>query len=245
MASKTPNMDRYIKKEMSLESKNVNLKTGEITGLSSVFNDIDQVGDILMNGSFTKTLSEGGADRPLLWSHKHDTPIGLATHKESEKALELSGLISKEVQKGRETLALLSMKAIKGISIGFEILQDKWNDKGHRQIIETKLWESSIVTFPCLLSAEVTAVKHMKQLASKDFLNFLDTLSRSEVEVKKNEDFLKDAQEKIHAILFSMSEEKGSVLFDNPDFDLTDKESANMEAGQDALLDLIKSLKGS
>ena len=244
MANKL-NEERYIKKELSLESKNVDLETGEINGLSSVFDDVDQVDDTLKKGSFTKTLEEGGSDRPLLWQHKHDQPIGIASHTQTEHALELKGVISKELQQGRETLALLKMKAIKGISIGFEIIQDNFTSKGVREIKEAKLWESSIVTFPCLLSAEVTAVKQMKQLSNGEFLNFLELMSRDEKEILKNKDFLSDAKEKINALLFSIDEETESALFGNPVFDVTDKEVANMEQAEKDLNELILSLKGN
>ena len=244
MASpKKPNPEKYVKKEIELESKNVDIETGEISGLSTIFNDIDQVDDTLLPGSFTKTLDQGGADRPLLWQHNHSMPIGTAVHKQTDAALELSGVICKEVQQGRETLALLKMKAIKGISIGFEIKDDQFTSKGVREIKEAKLWESSIVTFPCLLSAQVTAVKAMKQLSSKDFLNFLDHLSRHEIEMKKNEKYLVEAKDKINAILYSISEEKESALFSNSSFDIDDKESANMEKANSELTEIINLIK--
>ena len=246
---KVKNEERYIKKEIELKSDNVNLETGEIKGLSSVFDDVDQVGDVLLPGSFTKTLNEGGADRPLLWQHNPSEPIGTATHTQTSKALELGGLISKEVQRGRETLALLKLKSIKGISIGFEILQDKiLNNKGHRGIAETKLWESSIVTFPCLLSAQVTAVKQMRVLSSKDFSAYLDGVAMSG---KSDEEIVKELKEykvKMDAIIYSMSEETESALFGNSDYDLDDKQSATLEKNNsdvEALLSMVNIIKGN
>ena len=61
-------------------------------------------------------------------------------------------LYNEEVQ-----AALIAAGAIDGLSIGYRTVKAKKNDKGQRLLQELELWEVSLVTFPMLPSARVSA----------------------------------------------------------------------------------------
>jgi HK97 family phage prohead protease len=64
--------------------------------------------------------------------------------------------------RAREVLALMRAGAIDGLSIGFRTVKGRTDAKtGVRQLLEVDLWEISVVTFPMLPAARVSAVKGM------------------------------------------------------------------------------------
>ena len=57
--------------------------------------------------------------------------------------------------------------AIDGLSIGFRTVRGRTDAKsGVRQLLEVDLWEVSVVTFPMLPAARVSAVKGIGEAAS-------------------------------------------------------------------------------
>ena len=72
----------------------------------------------------------------------------------------LKGQLALTVGRAREAYELAKMGALRGISIGFEIVKSSWDDtRKMRRIHEIKLWEVSLVTFPAQPLAQVTAIK--------------------------------------------------------------------------------------
>ncbi len=59
--------------------------------------------------------------------------------------------------RGREAAALLAAGAIDGLSIGYRTLRAERDGKGQRLLAELELWEVSLVTFPMLPEARVSA----------------------------------------------------------------------------------------
>ena len=134
-------------------------EAGVFTGYASIFGNLDQHGDIVLPGAFRKSLAERGKRVPLLWQHDTTEPIGVLELVEDGKGLRVErGEINLETARGREAYALLKQGAIKGLSIGYQVVQDGWQGKV-RQLKELKLLEVSLVTFPANELAGVTAVK--------------------------------------------------------------------------------------
>ena len=132
-----------------------------ITGMGSVFGDLDSYRDIVLPGAFAKSIKEmKAADRviPMLWQHRSDEPIGYwDSFKESEKGLELGGDFVLEVEKAREAQALSKRKVVTGLSIGYTVPKggseyDK--EKNINFLSEIDLWEVSLVTFPAIDTAQ-------------------------------------------------------------------------------------------
>jgi HK97 family phage prohead protease len=135
-------------------------EAGVFTGYASIFGNVDQHGDVVVPGAFRKSLSERGNVVPLLWQHDTTEPVGVLELVEDSKGLRVvRGEINLETARGREAYALLRQGAIKGLSIGYQVVQDGWQGKV-RQLKELKLLEVSLVTFPANELAGVTAIKN-------------------------------------------------------------------------------------
>lgn len=147
-------------KAFPLQVKEVDTETGRFTGYAAVFGNRDSYGDVIEPGAFTKTISDKGGLFPVLWQHDPWEPIGSSTTMtEDEKGLYVEAEVSLEAS-GRGPLAmdLLKRKAIRGLSIGFQVVQQQM-DAGIRRLTEIKLWEFSVVTFPANELALVSGVK--------------------------------------------------------------------------------------
>ena len=148
-----------------LKIKNVG-DDGAFQGYGSVFNTLDSYRDIVVKGAFTKTIEKHKSENSmpaLLWQHEHTSPIGVwKSMEEDDHGLLLDGQLALETQKGREAHALMKMRAVKGLSIGFAVPKggEEFDDEKRVNIIkQVDLWETSVVTFPANRDAQVTAVK--------------------------------------------------------------------------------------
>lgn len=137
---------------------------GVVEGYGSMFGVRDSYDDIIAPGAFEQTLAAhkaAGTMPAMLWQHGADRPIGIWTDMvEDEKGLKITGQLAMETVLGREAHALLKMRALNGLSIGFMSKQwtyDRSTDV--RTITEIDLWEVSLVTFPANQAARVTNVK--------------------------------------------------------------------------------------
>lgn len=135
---------------------------GTFAGYASVFDIEDYYGDIVAKGAFRRTLSGKRKRQPaLLWQHKKDEPIGVWDHmEEDDKGLFAEGRLALGTQRGREAYELLQMKAINGLSIGFNPVKYTIDeDTGKRTLTDIDLWETSLVTFPANDAARIGQVR--------------------------------------------------------------------------------------
>jgi HK97 family phage prohead protease len=135
---------------------------GVVEGYASLFGTVDQARDMMMPGAFDATLKARGVRRiPMLFQHDPAEPIGIWLElREDLRGLYARGRLIPDVQRSREVLALLRAGAIDGLSIGFRTAQARVDAKTRvRKVHAVDLWEISIVTFPLLAGARVTAVK--------------------------------------------------------------------------------------
>jgi len=132
-----------------------------IEGYASLFDKRDQGGDVVRPGAYKASLAAlGAADRrvKMLWQHDPAQPIGVWDEvREDAVGLWVKGRILTEVEKGREAAALLAAGAIDGLSIGYRTVKAERDGKGRRLLSELELWEVSLVTFPMLPEARVSA----------------------------------------------------------------------------------------
>ena len=136
----------------------------EIEGYASLFGCSDQGGDIVKAGAYQKSLADlnaKGRSVKMLWQHDPAQPIGIWDEvREDAKGLYVKGRLLKNVEKGREAVALIAAGAIDGLSIGYrtvraEKLRDPKDGKAARLLSELELWEVSLVTFPMLPDARL------------------------------------------------------------------------------------------
>ena len=132
-----------------------------IEGYASLFDAADQGGDIVARGAYAACLKAMGAQGRrvrMLWQHDATQPIGLWDEvQEDARGLRVKGRLLDSVAKGREAAALVKAGAIEGLSIGYRTVRASKTDKGQRLLTELELWEVSLVTFPMLPAARVSA----------------------------------------------------------------------------------------
>jgi len=149
---------------------------GRIAGYASVFGAVDLGKDAVERGAFAKSLeTRGTGGIRMLFQHDPAQPIGTWTAiREDARGLYVEGRISTEVAKGREVLALLRNGGLDGLSIGFRTVKARKEGRtGVRRILEADLWEVSVVTFPMLPEARVTAVKGGRLPTAREFERWL------------------------------------------------------------------------
>lgn len=135
---------------------------GSFSGYASLFGETDLNRDLVMPGAFRRSIAKRGPSGiRMLFQHDPAAPIGVWEEmREDSRGLFVRGRLMTEVAKGREVLALMRAGAIDGLSIGFRTVRGRTDAKsGVRQLIEIDLWEVSVVTFPMLPAARVSAVK--------------------------------------------------------------------------------------
>ncbi|MEO1198089.1 MAG: HK97 family phage prohead protease [Pseudomonadota bacterium] len=136
--------------------------TGVFSGYASVFGVADLSGDVVLPGAFADSLAKRSAsDVKLLFQHDPTEPIGVWTSlREDDHGLYAEGRLTTGVARAREVLSLMKAGALDGLSIGFATVTAETDPTtGHRLISAADLWEISIVTFPMLPEARVSAVK--------------------------------------------------------------------------------------
>ena len=140
---------------MTLKSLN---EDGSFEGCLSPYNNVDDGGDLVEPGAYTKTLQENGSTIPMLWQHDTKTPIGQLTLDDRADGLYCKGQLELEIPEAKKAYILLKAKIIKGLSIGYDAIKAQVVD-GVRRLKEVRLWEGSVVTFPMNTLALVTDVK--------------------------------------------------------------------------------------
>jgi uncharacterized protein len=135
---------------------------GAFEGYASLFGVVDLGRDRVVPGAFRECL----ARKPpravkLLWQHDPLHPLGLWEEiSEDRKGLHVRGQLNLAVAKAREVHALMRSGAVDGLSIGFRTERSRKDAAtGVRNLEKLDLWEVSIVTFPMLPGARVSAVK--------------------------------------------------------------------------------------
>lgn len=140
---------------------------GGISGYASLFGAEDQGGDVVRKGAYRaslRRLSDEGRQVKMLWQHDPAHPIGRWEEvREDAHGLWVKGRLLDSVAKGREAAALIAAGAIDGLSIGYRTKKATKNEKGQRLLTELELWEVSLVTFPMLPSARLTAKEESLQ----------------------------------------------------------------------------------
>jgi HK97 family phage prohead protease len=135
---------------------------GRVEGYASLFGAVDQARDMVMPGAFKATLQSRGLRKiPMLFQHDPAEPVGV-WHElvEDIRGLRARGQLIPDVMRARELLALLKNGAIDGLSIGYRTVRGVIDPRTRiRKLYQVDLWEISIVTFPLLDGARVSAVK--------------------------------------------------------------------------------------
>lgn len=152
-----------------------------IEGYASKFGIADQGGDVVERGAYSaslKRLERTGEQVKMLWQHDPAKPIGIWDEAvEDQTGLWVKGRILTNVAQGREAVALIEAGAMDGLSIGYRTVKSRRSEKGQRLLSELDLWEVSLVTFPMLPEARVSAKsKRLEDAALRDLAQALRTI---------------------------------------------------------------------
>lgn len=146
--------------ESPFEIKTLN-DSGQIEGLLAGFGDVDQGGDRLLYGAFTKSLAARTSPLPMLLHHDQKRPVGVWREwEEKADGLYVKGALTLSTRDAQEAHALARDGALTGLSVGWTGGRGKHErESGVRVIEEAKLYEGSLVTFPMNERTRVISVK--------------------------------------------------------------------------------------
>jgi HK97 family phage prohead protease len=173
----------YKKRACAFLEKSVD-SDGSFGGYLSVFDNADSYRDVVRKGAFQDSLNEWGlkgALPPVLWQHQSGQPIGPFTKMEEDnKGLKVEGrLLINDVPKAKEAHALLKHGVIRGMSIGYDVDDEKWDGKLMiNELKKLNLWEGSLVTFPANDEAMVTEVKALLEKGNLPTIRQFESLLR-------------------------------------------------------------------
>lgn len=152
----------HIRAYSLLEVKAFDEDKREITGMATT-PEPDRMGDIVdpLGAKFA-------AELPLLWQHRHDSPVGVVKFgkptksgipfKASVAKLENPGALKDLVDMAWDAV---KAKLVRGVSIGFRALEYSFMDSGGVRFSEVEIYELSLVTIPANASATIQTIKAM------------------------------------------------------------------------------------
>jgi hypothetical protein len=128
--------------------------------------------DMVAPGAFRASLNTGRKVK-MLWQHDTSKVIGVyESIAEDDYGLKVRGRLLADVKQGAEALILLRAGAIDSMSIGYRVREAEPEADGRvRRLTAIDLMEISLVTFPMLPDALVTAVKGIE--TERQFERFL------------------------------------------------------------------------
>lgn len=148
--------------------KDVDRKTGTVTGYYAAFDSKDSDKDIIRKGAFNKSIGEMGAQGKDLIFHLHQHDAGQVLGKPSVLLEDDFGLYFEtkfaDTALANDVLALYEAGVYKQHSIGFQYMPDKTihHDKGeseYYELMEVKLYEGSTVTWGANSNTPFTGFK--------------------------------------------------------------------------------------
>jgi len=156
---------------------------GGFSGYGSVFDVTDLQGDIVRKGAFREIVRNDDGKVVVLWQHNTRQPIATASVREDNHGLHFDGNLILADPQARVAQAHMRAKSVRGVSIGYDVLESNRLNNGVRELTSIRLIELSLVTFPANPAAQVNVVKTLLSCESarelKNLLHERDRLSRS------------------------------------------------------------------
>ncbi len=180
---------------------------GIVTGYFSAFNNIDSDGDVIVSGSYKKTVAENGpmGKNRIMHLLQHNPLMPLAKPMELMEDAKGLRFVSKitETSYGKDVIKLYAEGVFNEHSVGFEIIKSD-NKAGYREIREIKLWEGSTVTWGANPNTPIESMKTWDAPKSQDmiakFCNILRNGDVSDESMIQLEIGLKQIQEHLKAL---------------------------------------------
>jgi HK97 family phage prohead protease len=155
--------------------KDLDVKTGTVTGYFSIFGNVDSDGDMIMPGAFSRTLNNNYKRLKHLNQHRSYEPLSATKNDRLKVSEDSTGLyfesIISQTSYGKDTILLYQDGVLDEHSIGFEVVKsrdsdtktvERWGQKVPvKELHELKLWEGSTVTWGANPQARTDSVKSM------------------------------------------------------------------------------------
>ena len=166
-------------KAISENFKDVDVKQGIVTGYLAHFGSKDADGDVIMEGSFTKSVSENGPEGTkrikYLLDHKTDNAVGVFQQlKEDTNGLYYEAKIGRH-QAGRDYLLMVEDEIINQHSIGFKRIKQEVKSDA-KYIKEIRLYEGSGLQF--WAANGNTPITGIKEMEMQDMISHLSILNQ-------------------------------------------------------------------
>lgn len=155
-----------------------NLEDGQFTALASVFNNVDAVGDVVMPGAFTDTLTQWSASGdpiPLLWGHDTSDPnknIGaVLAAAETAAGLQVKAQLDLENPTAQQVYRLLKGRRVRKMSFAYDIDDGAQAERDGQSVYELRkltLHEVSVVQIP---ANPATTIQQVKDAADRRAAN--------------------------------------------------------------------------
>lgn len=148
-------------------------EAGQFTALVSVFGNKDSVGDVVLPGAFTETLTEwkaSGNPIPVIWSHDWADPFSnigaVLDAEETDKGLQVTGQLDLDNAKAAQVFRLLKSGRVAQFSFAYDVEEGAWVEtdengihESHYELRKLKLYEVGPTLVGANQETELLAVK--------------------------------------------------------------------------------------
>jgi uncharacterized protein len=108
---------------------------------------------------------------PLLWQHKHDSPVGTVEFAElTDEGIPFRAQLASVEEPGRlkerldEAWQSVKAKLVRAVSIGFRPLEYAWMDNGGIRYLSWEWLELSLVTIPANSDATINTIRSLDSI---------------------------------------------------------------------------------
>ena len=227
-------------KNFKFEMKEMNDSKGTFEGYAAVFNNVDEVEDVIEKGAFLRSINSRQGSFPLLFSHLyHEPSIGKAIFSEDSYGLLTKGaLFIDRMDKAKNIYLNMKEGVCNSMSFMYDVVLyeiERKGDSNIRRLKELKIYEASLLNtgFGANSLAGVTAVKGKE---FKEFEERMAAMEKTLLELKgqtKEKQFTEQIESQLKALRNSMELAVGKS---------TSKESELAE-GIEAFSSLVQTIK--
>ena len=140
----------YLNSSFEAKALSKGSKSLKIAGYANTTTK-DRAGDIVTAEAWAKGVENFRQNPVMLYQHKHDCPIGRFNQiTVDKKGIYVEGTVSEAAEKNHGIHTLIKDGALKSFSVGFRVLDGKYNSKDDTMLItDVELLEISVVSVPC------------------------------------------------------------------------------------------------
>jgi HK97 family phage prohead protease len=200
--------------------KDIDTKTGTVTGYFSVFGNVDSDGDMIMPGAFKRTLQNNYNRQKHLNQHNPlqvlaGTKKGNLIVKEDSKGLYFESRIG-DYSYAKDTILAYERGDIDEHSIGFNTVKQQ-KASSYNELLEIKLWEGSTVTWGANPNALSDAKSMTKaQQANVQIQEFLKAFKAGEIDPEEVCDTLELTFKQLQQHILDLSTQPATLVAPDP-----------------------------